>query len=550
VPFGVEVPDRIPKERYVDRSFFDLEAEQLWPRVWQTACRLEEIPNPFDYAEYEILDQSVVVVRTEDGGVTAFQNACRHRGVKVALGHGTCERGFTCPFHGWCYQPDGSNKAVTRRRTFSEHNLRDGDLDLAPVRCDTWGGWAWINFDAAAPPLRDALEPLATSLDAWHVESLRAEWWYACRLPVNWKLGIEAFVEAYHVVQTHPQLVIPTRYGTRDAASFDAKAFVDADIRYLRAMSEGMAGMVHANDVRIAERLRDIELPGDPDEAVATWNRTLNDAVTSWHRDRGSDIPDLNGLTAQGLNLEFFQGFPNFFVLPMYSSASSYRFRPLGPEETLMEIWSLTRVPEGEDRPPPTPPEAWAHDDPRWPPIPAQDFSNIPRQQLGLHARAFEYMRLSEQLEGHISNFERTIDGFLAGRGHDELRTAVQAVNVYPFDRPIVDLGFGRSNGQRTRKRASTRKTPAKKAVAKKTAAKKTVAKKTVAKKTVAKKTTAKKAVAKKSVAKRATAKRAVAKKATAKKAVAKKTTAKKAAPKKNAAKKAVAKRTTTRKRS
>ena len=119
---------------------------------------------------------------------------------------------------------------------------------------------------------------------------------------------------------------------------------------------------------------------------MAEWKRTLNDAVTEWHRDRGADMPDLNELASAGLDLEFFQGFPNFFVLPMYSSASSYRFRPLGPEETLMEIWSLTRDATGEERERPTPPEAWAHDDPRWPPIPAQDFSNMPRQQLGLHA--------------------------------------------------------------------------------------------------------------------------------------------------------------------
>ena len=51
-------------------------------------------------------------------------------------------------------------------------------------------------------------------------------------------------------------------------------------------------------------------------------------------------------------------------------------------------------------------------------------------------------MRLSSGLEGHISNFERTIDGFLAGLSHEKLFQALQAVNVYPFDRPIVDLGF------------------------------------------------------------------------------------------------------------
>jgi hypothetical protein len=91
---------------------------------------------------------------------------------------------------------------------------------------------------------------------------------------------------------------------------------------------------------------------------------------------------------------------------------------------------------------PPTPPEVWEHDDPRWPPIPAQDFSNLPRQQKGLHAKGFEYMRLSEVAEGGISNFERTIDGFLSGRAYETLLPALHEVNVNPLEQPLADLGF------------------------------------------------------------------------------------------------------------
>ncbi len=391
----MESPDRVPKERYYDPEFFRLEAESLWPRVWQMACRLEEIPEAGDFVEYECLDQSIIVLRADDTGsdtgadikVRAFQNACRHRGVTIVDGRGHCERGFQCPFHGWRYGLDGKNAGVTQRRTFADHNLQPGDIDLVPVRCEVLGGCAWINLDADAPPLRECLEPFASALDAWKAESLRTEKWFAARLAVNWKLAIEAFVEMYHVVQTHPQLVIPTRFGRPDAASFDPRAFIDADIRYLRAMSEGMAGMVPASDVRIAETLRATQLPADPVAATATWNGMLNDAVTTWHRDRGATVPDLNELDAQGLNLTFFHGFPHYFVLPMYSGASAYRFRPLGPEETLMEIWSLERCPEGMKQEPPSSPDIWECDDPRWPPIPAQDFSNLPRQQRGLHAR-------------------------------------------------------------------------------------------------------------------------------------------------------------------
>jgi Rieske 2Fe-2S family protein len=107
-----------------------------------------------------------------------------------------------------------------------------------------------------------------------------------------------------------------------------------------------------------------------------------------------------------------------------------------------MEIWSLTRYPEGSERERPTPPEPWDCDDPRVPPIPTQDFSNLPRQQKGLHARSFEYMRLSEGIEGGIANFERTVDGFLAGLPSEKLLPALRSINVNPLERPVVDLGF------------------------------------------------------------------------------------------------------------
>jgi phenylpropionate dioxygenase-like ring-hydroxylating dioxygenase large terminal subunit len=442
----MDVPDRVPKERYFDPDFYRMEAESLWPRVWQMACRLEEIPDARDFVEYEILDQSVIVVRDDgpdgSGTVRAFQNACRHRGVRVVEGRGTCESGFTCPFHGWCYDLEGKNTFVSQRRSFAEHNLQPGDIDLTPVRCEVWGGCAWINLDDDAPPLRTCIEPAATILDAWKVGSMRTEWWSAFRLPVNWKLAEEAFMEQYHVLETHPQLRIPGRYAPRDGSAFDPRTFVEAELHYLRTMSDGMAGMVHADDVRIAERMRDIELPAEPDLAMATWHRTFNEAVTGWHRDAGHDVPDLNELEASGMNEPMAYVFPHWFVLPMYSSASSYRFRPLGPEETLMEIWSLTRYPEGQEPGRPTPPEPLECDDPRIPPIPTQDFSNLPRQQRGLHAQGFEYMRLSERNEGHISNYHRTIDGFLAGLPYERLLPALGQVNVNPLERPVVDIGL------------------------------------------------------------------------------------------------------------
>jgi phenylpropionate dioxygenase-like ring-hydroxylating dioxygenase large terminal subunit len=437
VPWAVERPDRIPKQRYYEPDFYAMEAELLWPRVWQMACRLEEIPEPGDYAEYEILDQSIVVVRTADGGVKAYENACRHRAVKLIEGHGTSTSGFVCPFHGWCYGLDGDNTYVHERQLFDEHVLAPDEIALAPVRCEVWGGCAWINLDPDAPPLRACQEPYATYYDAWKAETLRVEWWEACRLPANWKLAMAAFMEGWHVPETHPQLVPP-----RATMGFDPRAMVEMNLFAMRQLSVGMAGMTHAIDVRIAEGLRDIELPDDPRLAAMHWRSTLNDAVVRWWRANGVEIADLNELDRVGLSTPIHFCFPHTFILPTYSSASAYRFRPLGPEETLMEIWSLTRYPEGVEPPGrPMPPTPRAPDDPGWPPIPGQDFSNIPKQQRGLHNRGFEFMRLADKTEGLISNFERTVDGFLAGLSYDKLVPAMQATNT-TIDVPVVEIEF------------------------------------------------------------------------------------------------------------
>jgi phenylpropionate dioxygenase-like ring-hydroxylating dioxygenase large terminal subunit len=451
-------PDRVPARRYYDREFYEMECELLWPRVWQMACRLEEIPNPGDFVVYENLDQSIIVVRVDASTVKAYHNACRHRGVQLVEDRGSCS-GFICPFHGWCFGLDGANSYMLSPELFDQGNLDATDVSLRPCRIELWGGSAFVNLDDDAPALRDSIEPFASIHDAHHVEQMRTEWWYAARLPVNWKLAIEAFMEGYHVMETHPQLVPPGVKGSNAAyvpvvgtttrepmpGPIDSRAFIDTNVHFMRVLSEGMAGMTHQKDVRVAEGLRGLELPADPELAYGEWNRKLNDAVVSWNRSAGMDIAELNDLLAQGLTfpaaVPVNYCFPHYFLLPMYGNASSYRIRPLGPEETLFEIWSLTLFPDGEEPPPPETPERWECDDPRWPPIPAQDFSNLPRQQKGLHTNGFEYMRLSDQVEGLIGNYQRLIDGYLAGLGHEQLLPALAKVNGM-IDQPVKDLGF------------------------------------------------------------------------------------------------------------
>ncbi len=465
VPHAVTRPDHISAKRYYDPEFYALEREHLWPRVWQMACRLEEIPKRGDYSVYDIFDQSVIVIRIDETTIKAFHNHCRHRGVRLLDDRGSRPHGIVCPFHGWRYGIDGANKFVYEPGLFDSSNLDKTDLHLRECRVELWGGCAFINFDDNAPPLRDSLEPFATIHDAGHAETLRAEWWLAAKLPCNWKLAMEAFMEGYHVMATHPQLLPPgatpgpgaaynqipddfvtmARYFTMSTQPPPTKIvprdYIQANINYMRIMNEGMAGMTHAKDLAIAESLIDTPLPTDPAAAAEVWRKTLNAAIMANHKNKKMDIPDLDELDAKHYSTAVNYCFPHYFMLPMWSSSSAYRIRPLGPEECLFELWSLTRFPEGEQPPPLKTPVPMAPDDPRWPPIPGQDYSNIPRQQLGLHTKGFEFMRLSNKVEGLISNYQRLIDGYLAGLGYDKLLPAVHQVSG-PIDVPFRDLGF------------------------------------------------------------------------------------------------------------
>ncbi len=458
VPYPMTRSDRVPVRRYYDPEFYAAECELLWPRVWQMACFLAEIPNPGDYVTYEILDRSIIVVRADDMTVRAFHNSCRHRGVELVVDRGNVKSGFTCPFHGWCYGLDGSNTFLYQPDLFEESNRHVEDVALAPCRVETLGGSAFITLDDNAPPLRTCIEPYGAYQDMWKVDGLWPEWWLSCRMPVNWKLAMEAFMEGYHVMQTHPQLYTGANRNVyrelgqarseealaRDRAGtgeVDSRSFIQAQVDNLRLLSVGMAGMTHEKDIRVAEGLVGLQLPNDLGEAAKVWTRALNQAVMAWNEAQGIEMPDLDYIMTSPLHTYVEFVFPHFFILPTFSSASAYRIRPLGPEECLFDLWSLTRYPPGQQPLAPPRPTPMAPDDPRWPPIPAQDYSNLPRQQRGLHAVGFEYMRLSDKVEGLISNYQRLIDGFLAGLPHEQLVPAMRQVTG-SFDIETRDIGI------------------------------------------------------------------------------------------------------------
>lgn len=461
VPFPIDDPERIPVQRYFDEEFYQAELEHLWPHVWQMACRLEQIPNEGDWIEYQNVGKSVLIVNTKDG-IKAFHNACRHRGVPIAGGRdhafGNCSKsGFVCPFHGWRWNSEGENTFVYGRHLFSEKQLQPDDLNLRECRVETAIGCAFINFDDDAPSLRDSIGPLMDRLDAHHTGDLRAEWCYSTTLPANWKIAMEAFMEGYHVMTTHPQLqhAQPTLYDGMYAnertspipnmaePNLSHRENQELQVRSMELLSEGMAGMVHAKEVEIARSMIGVEegLPEDKNQAVFMWLGMVMHQISERLKAKGEPVPDLCAVAqTDPINaVEFL--FPHYFLLPYFSSMSAYRIRPLGPESCTFEIWSLTAFPKGEEPDPVMDPIVLPYNSPEFPPIPRQDYSNIPIQQQGMHAKGFEFMRLSKDIEGLISNYQRIIDGYLAGVPAEKLASANHLLGGN-FDGKILDLGF------------------------------------------------------------------------------------------------------------
>jgi phenylpropionate dioxygenase-like ring-hydroxylating dioxygenase large terminal subunit len=445
----------VPSARYYDEDFYKLECEHLWPHVWQMACRLEQIPEVGDWVEYSNVGKSVIVVRTNDG-IKAYHNHCRHRGVPLTGGpSGNCAKsGFICPFHGWKWNMDGENTFVYGRDLFSEDKLDPAELALREVRVETWGGCAFINHDADAPSFRESMGPVLGALEARGMDKLRSEWWFATELPANWKIAMEAFMEGYHVMKTHPQLqhAQPSLYGARYGSETDGlgpqinpnittKELIAEIIQSIELLSEGMAGLAHAKEVEIAKQFADVELPDDPQQAMMTWYGMVNAAITEQLRARGEDVPDLNQVAVEHPIEAVSFLFPHYFLLTYFTSMSSYRIRPTGPETCLFEIWSLTQFPEGKEPEPPMEPTVLPFDSQDFPMIPRQDYSNIPLQQKGLHSEGFDYMRLAKSVEGLVSNYQRVIDGYIAEAPKDKLAEATTHLGMN-FDGKIVDLGL------------------------------------------------------------------------------------------------------------
>jgi len=199
-------PTRVPVSRYISQAFFDLEVEKIWKRVWQVACHEDDLPGVGDYVPYDIAGLSFLVVRTSETEIKAYWNACLHRGRKLRENPGKAATELRCPFHAWSWNLDGSLRQIPCQWDYP--GLKPENEALPEVRVGRWGRFVFINPDLNCEPLEQFLGDLPSHFELLPYERRYKEAHVAKILRCNWKVASEAFMESYHVIATHPQILL------------------------------------------------------------------------------------------------------------------------------------------------------------------------------------------------------------------------------------------------------------------------------------------------------------------------------------------------------
>ena len=195
----------IPAARYTDPAFLALEQEYLWQRSWLYALHQDELPKPGSFRLFRKTGSPIVLTRGNDNKIRAFYNACRHRGAPLVEKDCGETKGFFCRYHGWTYGLDGRLTVVRERRDFV--GLETRDLPLRQVRCEQFGPWVFINEDAAAEPLLEALRPAVKHWENLDIKNMRHIASASFEVACNVKVLIDAFLETYHLKSIHPGTV-------------------------------------------------------------------------------------------------------------------------------------------------------------------------------------------------------------------------------------------------------------------------------------------------------------------------------------------------------
>ncbi len=191
------------KDGYFSRDYARLEWDKMWTRSWLIAGVSSDIPEVGDFLVFDIGDESIIVTRTE-AGVKAFYNVCSHRGSKLVWEERGNRKVFVCPFHSWSFHNTGELRRITDEDTFQPEVIahRPG---LTALACAEHAGIVFINMSDQPPPLAEAIGLPEGYLEGYKLDEMKVVRHVRSEWGSNWKVGVEAFYESYHLHAVHPE---------------------------------------------------------------------------------------------------------------------------------------------------------------------------------------------------------------------------------------------------------------------------------------------------------------------------------------------------------
>lgn len=406
----------LPVSRYISRAFHELEMRHVWPRAWQVACHETEIPRSGDYTTYEIGRRSFIIVRLDAETFKAFPNACLHRGMQLVdgPGHGAA---FSCRFHGWTWNVDGSLRRLPEEWDFPQ--TRERKMCLPEAQVARWGGFVFINPDPNAEPFADYIGNLSDHFASAPLEERRVAYRVARVVPANWKVAMEAFMESYHVSPTHSQLMSVSEYAETqyDIYNDNVSRLATISVAPASPVAKKMSPQEFADYASKTSGREPVQLAEGQTyrNALAEERRKQIAAASGRATDHLTDVEMLDAV-------EYFV-FPNFMPWHGFGLPIAYRFRPNGDrhDSAIMEVYLF--APQHKDAPPTAaPPLKWLPDDAPFADDPGlgrlgaifdQDYDNIVGVWRGLHSTVQSGLVLGRYQESRIRHYHKRIDQFL-----------------------------------------------------------------------------------------------------------------------------------------
>jgi phenylpropionate dioxygenase-like ring-hydroxylating dioxygenase large terminal subunit len=191
---------REPVENYRSQQRFEAEMERVLRRSYAAFCPSTALPGPGSFIAREAAGLPIVAVRGQDGVVRAFQNVCRHRGMRIVSDSG-CANAFVCPYHGWTYELNGRLRHIPHAEGFP--GIDKQQHGLAQLHAVERQGLVFVSQAPTATELDfPGLPELVSQEQRLYATSERVT-------EANWKIVLEGFLEGYHIRATHPETFFP-----------------------------------------------------------------------------------------------------------------------------------------------------------------------------------------------------------------------------------------------------------------------------------------------------------------------------------------------------